>query len=147
MEHALRVHVGAFDIFFRYVTVKVTFMATFSATLHSGIYILNKLKILMPKSIKLKDAKNKFSELVNKAHYGGQQFLVTKHDVPCVVIIGVSEYEDLIDQLDTMAEQVDIKFQKSLERGMEEFRKGEYGTVEDISSLLTGKRAASSKKK
>ena len=101
----------------------------------------------MPKSIKLKDAKNKFSELVNKAHYGGKQFLVTKHDVPCVVIIGVSEYEDLIDQLDTMAEQVDIKFQKSLERGMEEFRKGEYGTVEDISSLLTGKRAASSKKK
>jgi len=37
--------------------------------------------------------------------------------------------EDLLDQLDTMTEQIDPRFQKSLHQSMKECRRGNVGTV------------------
>ena len=42
----------------------------------------------------LQEAKNKFSNLVNKAHHDGPQF-VTKHGKESVVIIAIEDYQKL----------------------------------------------------
>jgi DNA anti-recombination protein RmuC len=53
-------------------------------------------------------------------------------------------HQDLLDQLDTMAEQIDPDFQKSLQQSMEEYRRGDVGTMEDIRRIWRrkGKRRA-----
>jgi DNA anti-recombination protein RmuC len=45
-------------------------------------------------------------------------------------------HQDLLDQLDTMSEQIDPGFQKSLQQSMEEYRRGDVGTMEDIRRIL-----------
>ena len=47
--------------------------------------------------------------------------------------------KDLLDQLDTMAEQIDPEFQTSLRQSMEEYRRGDVGTREDIQRILRRK--------
>ena len=42
----------------------------------------------------LQDAKNKFSNLVDKAHHAGPQF-VTKHGKDSVVVIAIEDYRKL----------------------------------------------------
>jgi len=46
---------------------------------------------------------------------------------------------DLLDQQDTMAEQMDPDFQMSLQQSMEEYRGGDVGTMEDIRRILRRK--------
>jgi DNA anti-recombination protein RmuC len=58
---------------------------------------------------------------------------------PWAVILGIDAYEDLLDQLDTMAEQIDPDFQRSLQQSMEENRRGDVGTMEDIRRILRRK--------
>jgi len=48
-------------------------------------------------------------------------------------------HQDLLDQLDTMAEQIDPEFQKRLRQSMEEYRRGDVGTMEDIRRILRRK--------
>ena len=48
-------------------------------------------------------------------------------------------HQDLLDQLDTMAEQINPEFQKSLQQSMEEYRRGDVGTMEDIRRILRRK--------
>jgi len=48
-------------------------------------------------------------------------------------------HQDLLDQLDTMAEQIDPELQKSLQQSMEEYRRGDVGTMEDIRRILRRK--------
>jgi len=53
-------------------------------------------------------------------------------------------HQDLLDQLDTMTEQIDPRFQESLHQSMKECRRGNVGTVGDIQEILRskGKRRA-----
>jgi prevent-host-death family protein len=93
----------------------------------------------LPKSVDATTAKNNLGELLDKAHYGEFPFLVTKRREPWAVILGIDAYEDLLDQLDTMAEQISPELQKSLEQSMEEYRRGDVGTLEDIRRILRRK--------
>lgn len=95
----------------------------------------------MTKLIPIREAKAKFSEVLNLARYRKQQFFITKKNVPWAVIIGVDEYEDLLDQLDTMTEQLDTKFQKSLKKSIQEYQQGEVGAEADIHRILRSKKS------
>jgi len=48
-------------------------------------------------------------------------------------------HQDLLDQLDTMTEQIDPRIQKSLHQTMKECRRGIVGTMEDIRRILRRK--------
>jgi len=93
----------------------------------------------MPKEIKAAEARIKFGEVIDTARYAHNQYLVTKAGKPMVVILGVEDYEDMIDMLDTMAEQLDPKFQEDLKQSRKEYEKGEVGTIEDIRKILRRK--------
>ena len=56
-----------------------------------------------------------------------------------VIILGIEDYEDMIDILDTMAEQLDPKFQEDLKQSRKEYEKKEVGTIEDIRKILRRK--------
>lgn len=59
----------------------------------------------------------------------------------------MEDYEDLLDQLETMAEQLDPEFRKSLKQSMQEYRTGRVGTVEDIRKILRQKPVKGKKRK
>ncbi len=63
----------------------------------------------------------------------------TKRSVTSAEILGIDASEDLLDQLDTMAEQIDPEFQKSLGQSMEEYIRGDVGTMEGIRRILRRK--------
>jgi antitoxin Phd len=76
----------------------------------------------------LQDAKNKFSNLVEKAHHEGPQF-VTKHGKKSVVVLSVEEYQKIIKPQSNLVDffqasplagsSLKIKRDKSFSREME----------------------------
>lgn len=64
----------------------------------------------MPQAVPVKKAKDQFSEMVNRARYKGELFLITRKQVPWAIIMGIDEYQKLIDLLDTVSESIDAVF-------------------------------------
>ena len=94
------------------------------------------LNIIIPKEIPAKEARVKFGEIIDRARYGHTQYLVKKGAKPMAVILGVEDYEDILDTIDTLREETSPEFQASLERSYQEYEKGEVGTLEDIKRIL-----------
>ncbi len=80
----------------------------------------------MTKPIKVSAAKVRscWGDMIDKARYTHQPYLITKQNKPAVVMIGVDDYVDMLDAMDTMAEQLDSKFQKSLFEGKKDIEEG-----------------------
>ena len=104
------------------------------------------MEFRVPKVVSAKEAKYKLGEILDKAHFGHEPILVSKQKTPWAVVLGVEDYQDLLDQLETMAEQLDPEFQKSLRESMEEYHTGRVGTVEDIHKILSQKPAKRKKR-
>jgi prevent-host-death family protein len=90
----------------------------------------------LPNSVDATTAKNSLGELLDEAHFGDAPLLVTKRNDPWAVNLRIDTYGDLLDQLDTMAEQLNPEFQNGLQQSMEEYRRGDVGTLEDIRRTL-----------
>ena len=50
----------------------------------------------MPIRIRAADARNNFAEILGRAHFGGESFLVEKQGKPFAVILGIEEYRRLL---------------------------------------------------
>jgi len=90
----------------------------------------------IPKTVSAKKARNNLGEILDTVSYGHQPYLITKLEKPAVVMLAVEDYENLLDMLDTMTEELDSKFQKDLEKARLEFEQGKVGTAEDIKKIL-----------
>ena len=51
----------------------------------------------------------------------------------------MEDYEDMIDMIDTMAEQLDPKCQEELKTSRKEYEERKAGTIEDIHKILRRK--------
>ena len=100
---------------------------------------MKKQSFKMPKKIKAAEARIKFGEVIDTARYAHNQYLVTKAGKPMVVILGIEDYKDMIDMIDTMAEQLDPKFQEELKTSRKEYEEKKVGTIEDIHKILRRK--------
>ena len=100
------------------------------------------LNMPLPKEIPAKEARHKFGEVMDRARYGHTPYLVKKGGKPMIVILGVEDYEDLLDAIDTMTEQMNPKFQADLRKSQEEYKRGEVGTIDDIRKILRVKEYA-----
>ena len=100
---------------------------------------MKKESFRMPKKIKAAEARIRFGEVIDTARYAHNQYLVTKAGKPMVVILGVDDYEDMIDMIDAMAEQLDPKFQEELKMSRKEYEEKKVGTIEDIHKILRRK--------
>ena len=63
-----------------------------------------------------------------------QQSMLGKQD------LHPDQYEDVQDFVDTMLEETDLEFQRSLQKGATETRRGHYLTHQELKLALAGKK-------
>jgi len=90
----------------------------------------------IPKTASAKKARNNLGEILDTVSYGHQPYLITKLGKPAVIMLAVEDYENLLDMVDTITEELDSKFQKDLEKARLEFERGKVGTARDIKKIL-----------
>jgi len=105
------------------------------------INIKEEKKVL--KSISALQFRRKIGEIMNRAVYGHEKFIVEKAHKPWVVVLSVEDYEDMQDMIDTLMEQTEKDFQNSLVESMKEYDKGEAFTLDDLWKDLKKKEKAS----
>jgi PHD/YefM family antitoxin component YafN of YafNO toxin-antitoxin module len=77
-----------------------------------------------------------------------QRFVVLRRNIPVGVLLSVSDfvrqhpdrYEDVEDFLDTLLEEADPEFQRSLRQGAREMKKGRYLTHSQLKLALANKK-------
>jgi prevent-host-death family protein len=74
----------------------------------------------MIKTISLKDARDRFSDLVDKADRLSERFVVTRNGLPKAVVVSAEEFESWVETLEFMSNP---KAVKALEQGLSEQRR------------------------
>ena len=59
-------------------------------------------------TINATDVRKVFGEVIARARYGGEQFIVERGGEPYVAIIGVKQYEDLLQRLEDLEDVRDM---------------------------------------
>jgi prevent-host-death family protein len=83
----------------------------------------------MTKTISLKEARDRFSELVDKADRLSERFVVTKNGAPKAVVMSAQEFESWMETLEFMANP---KAVKALEQGVKEAKVGKFRSFKDV---------------
>jgi len=85
---------------------------------------------------------------VLRALRDNERFVVVRRNAPVGVLLSVKDfvaqhpdrYEDVEDFLDSLLEEADPEFQRSLKRGSLDLRKGRYLTHAQLKLALAGKK-------
>jgi len=75
----------------------------------------------MNKTISLKEARNRFSKIVDKVDRLSDRYVVTKNGEPKAVVMSAEEFESWVETLELMSNP---KAVKALERGLKEAKAG-----------------------
>jgi prevent-host-death family protein len=68
--------------------------------------------------------RRQLGEILEKVARERQRFIVEKGGIPLAVILEFHEYEDILNKLEILAEQLDPEFQQQLKEGWEEYKAG-----------------------
>ena len=80
--------------------------------------------------------RRQLGEILQKVARERQRFVVEKGGIPLAVILEFHEYEDILDRLEILAEQLDPEFQKQLKEGWEEYQAGKAKPLDRILTSL-----------
>lgn len=83
----------------------------------------------MAKTMSLKQARSRFSSLIDKADRLSERFIVTKNGTPKAVVMGADEYESLMETLELLSNP---KAVKALEQGLQEAKSGKVRSFKDV---------------
>lgn len=83
----------------------------------------------MSKTIPLKEARAKFSSLVDRADRLSERYIVTKNGTPKAVVMGADEFESWVETLELMANP---KAVKALDQGLKEAKTGKFRSFKDV---------------
>lgn len=83
----------------------------------------------MTKTMSLKQARSRFSSLVDKADRLSERFIVTKNGTPKAVVMGAEEFESWVETLELLS---NAKAVKSLEQGLKEAKTGKFRSFRDV---------------
>ncbi len=89
-----------------------------------------------PKTINAFAARTHLGRVIKLATEG-QRFILTKKGEPKVVILGVEDFEDL---LEIAAEQADKEFQKTLRESYRQYKRGKVSSLEALRAIYAGTR-------
>lgn len=93
-------------------------------------------RIKSPKPINAFTARTHLGRLIRQVSEKGETYIVTKKGKPKVVLVGVEEYQDLLELL---AEQRDRAFQKALRESARQIRRGEVSSVAALRAIYRGR--------
>ncbi len=82
----------------------------------------------MNKTISLKDARSRFSKIVDKVDRLSDRYVVTKNGSPKAVVMSAEEFESWTETLELLANP---KAVKALEQGLKEARAGKFRSFKD----------------
>lgn len=80
-----------------------------------------------------------FKQMFSKSFLKEEPFIVERKGRTLGVLLGINEYEDLLDMIDVLFEEKDPKFQASLKKARKEYEKGEVSTIKDLYKILKEK--------
>ncbi len=82
----------------------------------------------MNKTISLKEARNRFSKIVDKVDRLSDRYVVTKNGKPKAVVMSAEEFESWVETLELMSNP---KAVKALERGLKEAKAGKFRSFKE----------------
>jgi prevent-host-death family protein len=83
----------------------------------------------MSRTISLKEARAKFSTLVDKADRLSERFVVTKNGLPKAVVMSADEFDSWVETLELLSNP---KAVKALERGLKQAKAGKFRSFERV---------------
>ena len=90
----------------------------------------------VPKVISATNASNNFGSLIDEAARGRSYFVITRMGKAKAVVLGVQQYQELMEQLEITQEQEDPKFQKALKEAGEDYELGRTMSVDELDREL-----------
>lgn len=106
----------------------------------------------MNTQLSISEVRENIGDLFNQAYYGGRLFGVSKGKKPMGVIVGASQWKEIIGVIekhdpglaDTLAIMADPELQKMLEEDEENIRKGNLIPWEQVAAELEVEKATTS---
>lgn len=83
----------------------------------------------MTKTMSLKQARSRFSSLVDNADRLSERVIVTKNGTPKAVVMGAEEFESWVETLELLSNP---KAVKALEQGLKEAKAGKLRLFKDV---------------
>jgi prevent-host-death family protein len=83
----------------------------------------------MDKTISLKEARNRFSTIVDKVDRLSERYVVTKNGTPKAVVMSAEEFESWVETLELMSNP---KAVKALEQGLKEAKAGKFRLFKEV---------------
>ena len=83
----------------------------------------------MTKTLSLKEARNQFSDIVDRAGRLSEQIVVMKNGRPAAVVMGADEFEIWVETLELLSNP---KAVKSLKQGLKEAKAGTLHSFKDV---------------
>ncbi len=83
----------------------------------------------MSKIIPLKEARQKFSTLVDRVDRLSERFVVTKNGTPRAVLMSAEEFESWVETLELMSNP---KAVKALEQGLKEAKARKFASFKEV---------------
>jgi prevent-host-death family protein len=83
----------------------------------------------MNKTISLKEARAKFSKLVDRVDQLSDRYIVTKNGTPKAVVMSAQEFESWVETLEFMSNP---KAVKALEQGLKEAKAGKFHSFKEV---------------
>jgi prevent-host-death family protein len=99
-------------------------------------------EVVMAKSnvLGVREARARFSELLEQAQFRGEEFLIERSGKPFAVIMGADRYEELRSELATLQEARSPDAHKRLQRGKADIAAGRLTSHEEIVQRLSTAR-------
>jgi len=88
------------------------------------------------KEISATEASNNFGQMIDEAARGRSLFIVTRMGHPRAVIIGVDQYRELIEEIETVRELKDDEYLAGIAEAREDIRLGRKLTLKELDEEL-----------
>ena len=103
----------------------------------------------MPKAVTAYTLKTQLGRILRELS-ANERFLVLRRNLPVGILMSIEdyvgehpdEYQDVQDFIDTMLEEQDPEFQKSLKDSMRDVKRGRYLTLPELKARLANKKLA-----
>ena len=94
------------------------------------------MKSKAPKFINAFTARTHLGRLIKQVSEKGETYVLTKKGKPKIVLVGVEEYEDL---LEILAEERDREFRKALKESAAQVKRWEVSSVAALRAIYRGR--------
>ena len=90
----------------------------------------------VPKTISATEASNRFGTMIDEAARGRSLFVVTRMGRPQAVVLGMDQYQELIELLETVDDLEDKEYLSSIAEAREDIRVGRILSLEELDKEL-----------